>query len=164
MQILLASAAQAFANTDCSGYQTSYPDHYCECYNDVIRLTSLDGLKDLHFADSIWFKTGSQTFIKAGMTAYLFSESDVQVDIYQNCKTDKKLYSFTVPKNQTRDMDHQSILDRLEQNGVAGMNTTIYVLFYPVEQGADCRLMCYPYNTGPNSTPEDPLPVPTGMT
>ena len=164
MQILLASAAQAFANTDCSGYQASYPDHYCECYNDVIRLTSLDGLKDLHFADSIWFKTGSQTFIKAGMTAYLFSETDVQVDIYQNCKTDKKLYSFTVPKNQTRDMDHQSILDRLEQNGVAGMNTTIYVLFYPVEQGADCRLMCYPYNTGPNSTPEDPLPVLTGMT
>ena len=164
MQILLASAAQAFANTDCSGYQASYPDHYCECYNDVIRLTSLDGLKDLHFADSIWFKTGSQTFTKAGMTAYLFSESDVQVDIYQNCKTDKKLYSFAVPKNQTRDMDHQSILDRLEQNGVAGMNTTIYVLFYPVEQGADCRLMCYPYNTGPNSTPEDPLPVLTGMT
>ena len=160
----LMCSVHASANTDCVGYDESFPDHYCECQNENIRITNISGLKDLHFSDSIWFRTSSSTFTKAGLTAYLFSESDVQVDIYQTCKTDNKLYSFLVPKNQTRDMDHQAILDKMEQYGGAGASMVIYVLFYPLEEGADCRLMCYPYNTGPNSTPEDPLPVLTGMT
>ena len=157
-------SVHASANTDCVGYDESFPDHYCECQNENIRIANISGLKDLHFSDSIWFRTSSSTFTKAGLTAYLFSESDVQVDIYQTCKTDKKLYSFLVPKNQTRDMDHQAILDKMEQYGGAGASMVIYVLFYPVEEGADCRLMCYPYNSGPNSTPEDILPVLVGMT
>ena len=157
-------SVHASANTDCVGYDESYPDHYCECQNENIRIANISGLKDLHFSDSIWFRTSSSTFTKAGLTAYLFSESDVQVDIYQTCKTDNKLYSFLVPKNQTRDMDHQAILDKMEQYGGAGASMVIYVLFYPVEEGADCRLMCYPYNSGPNSTPEDILPVLVGMT
>ena len=160
----IACTSHAAANTDCTDYQDSYPDHFCECTHDNIRLSGISGLKDLHFSDSIWFRTSSSTFTKAGMTAYLFSESDVQVDIYQTCKTEKKLYSFLVPKNQTRDMDHQAILDKMEQYGGAGASMVIYVLFYPIEEGADCRLMCYPYNSGPNSTPEDPLPVLVGMT
>ena len=160
----LMCSVHASANTDCVGYDESFPDHYCECQNENIRIANISGLKDLHFSDSIWFRTSSSTFTKAGLTAYLFSESDVQVDIYQTCKTDKKLYSFLVPKNQTRDMDHQAILDKMEQYGGAGASMVIYVLFYPLEEGADCRLMCYPYNSGPNSTPEDILPVLVGMT
>ena len=163
--VIFVHAIPMHANTDCDGYKDTYPNHYCECTNEYIRLSGINGLKDLTFSDSIWFRTGSNTFTQEGMTAYLFSESDVQVDIYQSCRTTKKLYSFLVPKNQTRDMDHQDILDKLEQNGMSGdANMVIYVLFYPTEEGADCRLMCYPYNTGPNSTPEAPLPVLVGMT
>ncbi len=163
--MLLVSVDSAYARTDCSGYKDTYPDHYCACNYDCTRIQNLSGLKNLTFNDSIWFKTTLKTFTEAGMTAYLFSESDVQVDIYQNCRTDKKMYEFTVSKNQTRDLDHQTILDKLEQNGAStSTNATIYVLFYPVEEGADCRLMCYPYNTGPNSTAADPLPVLIGMT
>ena len=163
--VIFVHAIPLLANTDCDGYKDTYPNHYCECTNDRVYLSGMEGLKDLHFADSIWFRTGSNTFTQAGMTAYLFSESDVQVDIYQSCRTTKKLYSFLVPKNQTRDMDHQDVLDKLEQNGMSGdANMVIYVLFYPTEEGADCRLMCYPYNTGPNSTADDPLPVLVGMT
>ena len=153
-----------YARTDCSGYQSTYPDHYCDCYVDNQRINSLDALKDLHFNDSIWFKTSSNTFTQAGMTAYLFSESDVQVKIFQKCTSQKTLFATDVPKNQTRDMDHQSILDKMAQNGGTGANMTIYVLFYPTIEGADCRLMCYPYNQGPNSTPEAPLPMLVGMT
>lgn len=163
--VIFVHAIPMHANTDCDGYKDTYPNHYCECTNEYIRLSGINGLKDLTFSDSIWFRTGSNTFTQAGMTAYLFSESDVQVDIYQSCRTTKKLYSFLVPKNQTRDMDHQDILDKLEQNGMSGdANMVIYVLFYPTEEGADCRLMCYPYNTGPNSTADDPLPALVGMT
>ena len=163
--MLLVSVDSAYARTDCSGYKETYPDHYCACNYDCTRIQNLSALKDLHFNDSIWFKTTLKTFTEAGMTAYLFSESDVQVDIYQNCRTFNKMHQFTVSKNQTRDLDHQTILDKLEQNGAStATNTTIYVLFYPLEEGADCRLMCYPYNTGPNSTAADPLPVLIGMT
>ena len=161
--ILCACALPMMASTDCTGYKDTYPDHYCDC-NNPTRIYGLSELQDLNFSDSIWFKTSITTFTEAGMTAYLFSESDVQVDIYQNCRTFSKAYSFLVPKNQTRDMDHQTILDKLEQNGVSGLNAAIYVLFYPVEDGADCRLMCYPYNTGPNSTADAPLPMLVGMT
>ena len=163
--MLLVSVDSAYARTDCSGYKETYPDHYCACNYDCTRIQNLSGLKNLTFNDSIWFKTTLKTFTEAGMTAYLFSESDVQVDIYQNCRTENKMYQFTVSKNQTRDLDHQTILDKLEQNGASSSaNTAIYVLFYPLEEGADCRLMCYPYNTGPNSTAADPLPVLIGMT
>ena len=161
--ILCAFALPMMASTDCSGYKDTYPDHYCDC-NNPTKIYGLSELQDLNFSDSIWFKTSMTTFTSAGMTAYLFSESDVQVDIYQNCRTFSKAYSFLVPKNQTRDMDHQTILDKLEQNGVSGLNAAIYVLFYPVEDGSDCRLMCYPYNTGPNSTAADPLPMLVDMT
>ena len=165
ISMLFVSVDSAYARTDCSGYKETYPDHYCACNYDCTRIQNLSALKDLHFNDSIWFKTTLKTFTDAGMTAYLFSESDVQVDIYQNCRTEKKMYQFTVSKNQTRDLDHQTILDKLEENGAStSTNATIYVLFYPVEEGADCRLMCYPYNTGPNSTAADPLPVLIGMT
>ena len=162
--LLSASVAHLFASTDCSGYSPDYLDHYCDC-NAAQRISDLSGLSNLTFSDSIWFRTGTQTFTEAGMTAYLFSESDVQVDIYQRCESIEKLYSFFVPKNQTRDLDKQTIQDKFEQNGGSlGMNMVIRVLFYPTEPGAECRLMCYPYNTGPNSTPEAPLPVLVGMT
>ena len=163
--MLFVSVGNIYARTDCSGYKETYPDHYCACNYDCTRIQNLSGLKNLTFNDSIWFKTTLKTFTEAGMTAYLFSESDVQVDIYQNCRTENKMYQFTVSQNQTRDLDHQTILDKLEQNGASSSaNTAIYVLFYPLEEGADCRLMCYPYNTGPNSTAVDPLPVLIGMT
>ena len=163
--MLFVSVGNIYARTDCSGYKDTYPDHYCACNYDCTRIQNMSGLKNLTFNDSIWFKTTLKTFTEAGMTAYLFSESDVQVDIYQNCRTFNKMHQFTVSKNQTRDLDHQTILDKLEQNGAStATNTTIYVLFYPLEEGADCRLMCYPYNTGPNSTAADPLPVLIGMT
>ena len=162
--LLSASVGHLFASIDCSGYSPDYLDHYCDC-NAAQRISDLSGLSDLTFSDSVWFRTGTQTFTEAGMTAYLFSESDVQVDIYQRCESIEKLYSFLVPKNQTRDLDKQTIQDKFEQNGGSlGMNMVIRVLFYPTEPGADCRLMCYPYNTGPNSTADDPLPVLVGMT
>ena len=151
--MLFVSVGNIYARTDCSGYKDTYPDHYCECNYDHTKIQNMSGLKNLTFNDSIWFKTTLKTFTEAGMTAYLFSESDVQVDIYQNCRTFNTMHQFTVSKNQTRDLDHQTILDKLEQNGASSSaNTVIYVLFYPLEEGADCRLMCYPYNTGPNST------------
>lgn len=161
---LCSLTLSTYARTDCSGYQSTYPDHYCDCYYDANRVSSLDALKDLRFNDSIWFKTSIKTFLNDGLTLYLFSESDVQVDIYLNCKTNNAKYSFTVSKNQTRDIDKETLNQKLTDNGVTELNIIIYVVFHPLIEGADCRLMCYPYNKGPQSTALDPLPVLIDMT
>ena len=159
------SASAAIPETcDSIAKAKGYADHYCACNYEYTRINSLNSLKNLEFSDSIWFKTSLETFTKAGMTAYLFSESDVQVNIFQQCKNEDPAYSFLVPKNQTRDLDHQAILDKMASFGVSNTNAVIYVLFYPVIEGAECRLMCYPYNGGPNSTPDAPLPMLLGMT
>lgn len=163
--LLCLSAQNASARTDCAGYKETYPLHYCDCYVDHTKLSKLDGLNDLNFNDSIWFKTSLKTFLNDGLTIYLFSESDVQVDIYQRCTSLSSLaYSFTVAKNQTRDIDKETLLKKLTENGVTELNISVYVVFYPLTEGADCRLMCYPYNRGPQSTADDPLPVLVDMT
>lgn len=163
--ILCGTSLTMYARTDCSGYKSSYPDHYCSCYHDHTKLSSLSGLSDLHFNDSIWFKTSLKTFLNNGLTIYLFSESDVQIEIYDRCTSMNALrYSMTVPKNQTRDVDKETLLAKLQENGVAELNIGIFVVFYPITEGAECRLMCHPYNHGPNSTIDDPLPVLVGMT
>ena len=163
--LLCLAALTTYARTDCSGYKETYPLHYCDCYVDHNKLSKLEGINDLHFNDSIWFKTSLKTFLNDGLTLYLFSESDVQIDIYDRCTSLNALrYSTTVSKNQTRDIDKESLLKKLQENGVTELNIVIYVVFYPLTEGADCRLMCYPYNRGPQSTADDPLPVLIDMT
>ena len=83
------SASAAIPETcDSIAKAKGYADHYCACYYEYTRINSLNSLKNLEFSDSIWFKTSLETFTKAGMTAYLFSESDVQVKIFQECKNE----------------------------------------------------------------------------
>ena len=83
--IACSIALNIYARTDCPGYSPFYPDHYCNCQYDHVKLSKLEGINDLTFNDSIWFKTSLKTFLNDGLTIYLFSESDVQVDIYQQC-------------------------------------------------------------------------------
>ena len=163
--ILCGTTLTMYARTDCSGYKPTYPDHYCACYYDHTKLSKLEGINDLHFNDSIWFRTSLKTFLNDGLTLYLFSESDVQIEIYDRCTAmSARRYSLTVHKNQTRDVDQETLLAKLKENGVAELNIGVYVVFYPLTEGADCRLMCYPYNHGPQSTADNPLPVLIDMT
>jgi hypothetical protein len=157
----------ANAQTECGG-EATYASHYCDCKNNSIdiRRTGLQALQHLEFSDSIWYYAMSDAFTDAGMTAYLFSESDVQVNMYATCATPDVIQgkaSFTVPSNQTRDLDAQSIKDKMASAG-GSFSGRMYMVIYPVTPGAHCELYCYPYNHGPNSTPEDPLPVLVSMT
>ena len=157
-----------YASTDCAGYRPGYASHYCECQNNHvdIRRTGIQALNHLEFSDSIWFYAMSTTFTDAGMTAYLFSESDVQVDLYATCATTEVIEgkaSIIVPSNQTRDLDAQAIKDKMASAG-GDFSGRLYMVFYPVTPGAHCELYMYPYNQGPESTAKDPLPVLVDMT
>ena len=158
---LVNIATVVVADTKCSGYiPLIHPDHYCDCKNDFARLYSLP--LDVMVTDSMWFKTSSGVFT-SGFTAYLYSDCDVQFDIYQNCTSSKVLYSVTIPKGQARDVSAESIKNKLESMGVGGASMAIYLCIYPVD-GEGGRLMCLPYNTGYNSTCNDILELLPGMT
>ena len=109
--MLLVSAASAWAANDCTGYNPDkHPDHYCDCKSS----TQLSMLPfDVQVNDSIWFKGSSNLFLK-GFTAYLYSDCDVNFDIYQSCVAKAPLYSVTIPKNQARDVSAETIKQKLE--------------------------------------------------
>lgn len=158
--VLLASATSVLADTNCTGYKPTHPDHYCDCKYNTSQLATLPF--DVQVTDSIWFKAGSNLFIN-GFTAYLYSDCDVNFDIYQNCISHTPLYSVTIPKNQARDVTAETINQKLEEAGVSITSMALYLCIYPVG-GTGGRLMCYPYNTGHNSTCEDILSLLPGMT
>lgn len=158
--VLLASATSVLADTNCTGYKPTHPDHYCDCKYNISQLATLPF--DVQVTDSIWFKAGSNLFIN-GFTAYLYSDCDVNFDIYQNCISHTPLYSVTIPKNQARDVTAETINQKLEEAGVSITSMALYLCIYPVG-GTGGRLMCYPYNTGHNSTCEDILSLLPGMT
>ena len=161
LHLIVFGVLCAMADTSCSGYKPAYPDHYCDCrYNKISQLNTLPF--DVEVTDSIWFKSPPKLFL-SGFTAYLYSDCDVNFDIYQNCTSHKLLYSVVIPKNQARDVTAETINKKLEEAGMSAMNMTLYICIYPVG-GEGGRLMCYPYNTGHNSTCNDILPLLPGMT
>ena len=160
LHLILVGVVCALANTDCSGYLSAYPTHYCECTNNANRVGYLPF--DVQVTDSVWLKSRSSVFLD-GFTAYLYSDCDVNFDIYQNCTSKEPLYSVVIPKNQARDVTAESIKQKLDDAGMLSGNIAISICIYPVG-GTGGRLMCYPYNTGYNSTCSDILALLPGMT
>lgn len=166
--LLLActTVSRLFARTDCSGYIPYLsPAHYCDCKEMTAknRLTELP--LDITISDSTWYKTSAKIFLD-GFTAYLYSESDIQLDVYWSCNFPVVLlHSAVVPKNQTRDFSSEDIRSKLEAHGITDFdeNMALYVCFYPIN-GAGGRIICYPSNTGPQSSCEDALSLLPKMT
>ena len=119
--LLLActTVSRLFARTDCSGYiQYLSPAHYCDCKEMTAknRLTELP--LDITISDSTWYKTSAKIFLD-GFTAYLYSDSDIQLDVYLRCNFPVVLlHSVVVPKNQTRDFSSEGIRSKLEAHGI----------------------------------------------
>ena len=160
MLMLLLSATSAWASTNCTGYKEGYPEHYCDC-KQAKQLVMLP--LDIMVTDSIWYKGKAELFLN-GFTSYLYSDCDVNFDIYQNCtKSTSRLYSVTIPKNQARDVTAETIKQKLEEANMSAPSIVLYICIYPID-GTGGRLMCYPYNTGYPSTCSDILPLLPGMT
>ena len=166
--LLLActTVSRLFARTDCSGYIPYLsPAHYCDCKEMTAknRLTELP--LDITISDSTWYKTSAKIFLD-GFTAYLYSDSDIQLDVYWSCNFPVVLlHSAVVPKNQTRDFSSEDIRSKLEAHGITDFdeNMALYVCFYPIN-GAGGRIICYPSNTRPQSSCEDALSLLPKMT
>lgn len=140
------------------------PVHYCACNHASIGILSLP--LDVEVSDSLWFKGNIDVF-GTGVTAYIYGETGVHIDLYMQCKSKEPISrgsfvgSVDVEPNNVWDIDEATIAKKLEE---AGVTTAVRMCIYPLEEGGEARLFCNPYNVGPHSTCEDILPVVPGMT
>lgn len=140
------------------------PSYYCECYEEN---TSFKLPMDITPNASKWYACTLKQ-LKNGMTAYLYSDCDVTLDIYGSCALSSPSYTYTFAQNQARDVDGDKVVEKMtEKLAEYGMsydeNMSVYFRISPVGKGT-ARLLCYAYNEGPASTCSDVLPLLMSMT
>lgn len=141
-----------------------FPSYYCECYEEN---TSFKLPMDITPNASKWYACTLKQ-LKNGMTAYLYSDCDVTLDIYGSCALSSPSYTYTFAQNQARDVDGDKVVEKMtEKLAEYGMsydeNMSVYFRISPVGKGT-ARLLCYAYNEGPASTCSDILPLLMSMT
>lgn len=140
------------------------PSYYCECYEEN---TSFKLPMDITPNASKWYACTLKQ-LKNGMTAYLYSDCDVTLDIYGSCALSSPSYTYTFAQNQARDVDGDKVVEKMtEKLAEYGMsydeNMSVYFRISPVGKGT-ARLLCCAYNQGPASTCSDILPLLMSMT
>lgn len=139
------------------------PYYYCSCKEFSNAFTFP---LETEITDTVWY-TASLNDLKRGVSAYWFSNTSVTMEIYAFCSSIGPTFSFTVGPNQMKDMDSQKINAKLaelnEQQKAMAETLTPHMRVYP-HNGGTGKVYCYPYDQGPESTCEDPLPLRPGMT
>ena len=156
-------APQWSSACDSAQQQLELPSHYCACK---------EGSIDFHFPldmelnDTVWF-TATVSELRQGMSAYWFSDCSITLEVFAFCFSKVPTISVTVGGNLMRDIDADFINKKLDEMGETArmLSETLipYIRAYP-NNGGSGRVYCYPYDQGPESTCEDPLPLRSGMT
>jgi len=139
------------------------PHYYCSCHfeSDTI-VFPIDAV----VRDTMWF-TATLSDIRKGLSAYWFSEDSVNMDVFTFCTDRVPLMSLTVGGNMMFEIDAAEVEERLN-NMPKDVQTTLSLMtphmrVYPKGNGSG-HVYCYPYNQGPSSTCEAPLPLIDKMT
>jgi hypothetical protein len=125
---------------------SNYPVHYCACTHAHQELEVLP--LDIAVSDSLWFR-GKVTTFGTGVTAYIYGETGVHIDLYLNCRAKGPISAGTfvgsvdVEPNNIWDIDEATIAAKLKE---AGISSAVYMCIYPLEEGSEARLFCNPYN------------------
>jgi len=137
------------------------PTHYCysleESHTFAFPL-------DIRITEPVWY-TATLGDVKQGITAYLYADCEVKIDIYSLCSSDNAMYSYTLSPNQTRDINSDAIENKLASMGIEDIsdNTPVHLEIYPVG-GTGGRVICMPYDQGFHSTCSDCLAIFPEMT
>ena len=139
------------------------PYYYCSCHfeSDTVVFPI-----DTVVRDTMWF-TATMGDIRRGLCAYWFSEDSVTIDVFTFCTDKVPLMSLTIGGNQMHEEDAAKIEERLSSMPKDVQTTltliTPHLRVYPQGDGSG-HVYCYPYNQGPLSTCEAPLPLLDGLT
>lgn len=137
------------------------PTHYCYCLEESHTFAFP---LDTRITGSVWY-TATLGDVKQGITAYLYADCEVKIDIYSLCSSDNAMYSYTLSPNQTRDINSDAIENKLASMGIEDISdyTPVHLKIYPVG-GTGGRVICMPYNQGYHSTCSDCLAIFPEMT
>ena len=138
------------------------PYYFCEC-----NLTSVpfEFPLELEVTDTMWFSSKLED-LELGVSAFWFSNCDVTLEVYAFCTSKVPTIAFDVPANRMYEMSIDQINERLN-----GMGTTARELagslkpmirIYP-HDGGHGKAFVYPYDEGPESTCDKPMPLVTNM-
>lgn len=172
--LFLMSAVSAFAQTGAEldslwercriiGHNVEAPYYFCEC---ELQSVPFAFPMDTVIADTTWF-TASMNDLRQGMSAYWFANCKVTMEVYAFCTSKEPTMSFTIWGNQMREVDLDEINSRLAEMGSTAQQLAgsliPHIRVYPHDGGSG-RVYANPYDEGPVSTCEDPLPLRPRMT
>lgn len=138
------------------------PYYYCDCHESS--RTFAFPLEE-EITDTVWY-TATVDDLKQGISAYWFSDCSVTMEVYAMCTSKEPTISMTIGKNQMREIDVAKINQKISEMGETAQQLmgalTPHIRVYP--NGGTGRVFCYPYNQGPSSSCDDPLPLRPAMT
>jgi len=139
------------------------PYYYCQCKEGAqVFSFPFEGV----IKDTVWY-TATMDDMMQGLSAYWFSKSSVTMDVFTFCFGKVPSFTITVGPNQMKDMDIDKINEKFNelsaQQQLMAKEITPHLRVYPTK-GDSGRVYCYPYDQGPESKCEDPLPLRVGMT
>lgn len=135
---------------------------YCDCKEESIEFSYP---MNVEIADTMWFDA-SVNDLKKGLTAFIYSDCSMQIDIFAFCSSKEPSISMTIGKNQMREMDVATINKKIEEMGSVGELAgllTAHMRVYPIGDGTG-SMVAYPYEEGPHSTCENTLAIYRSMT
>lgn len=165
--VLLMAATSGYTQeqapqANCWGWLPGYPDHYCECRKTS---TPFSFPLQVQVTDTMWF-SATVDDLKQGLAAYWFSNCSITFEVYAFCSSKTPTITMTVESNQMREMDVAAINRKLDEMGdmaeIMSQVLTPRVKVYP--NGGTGTVYCYPYDQGPVSTCQEPLPIIPRMT
>ena len=134
------------------------PYYYDDCRNNSIPFAFP---VERVITDTMWF-TATFDDMKKGISANWYSDDSVTIEVYAFCTSKVPSFALTVGPNQMREMDAEKINKKLEEAGEAAQamaqTLTPHIRIYPHNKGRG-EVYCYPYDQGPHSTCDKPLPI-----
>jgi len=138
------------------------PYYYCACDESS---TAFSFPYEGEVNDTLWF-TATMNDLRQGISAYWFANSSVTMEVYAFCTSKVPTITMTVGANQMRDIDVAKINKKLDEMGdmaAVAEKMTPHIRVFP-NKGGSGHVYCYPYDQGPHSTCENPIPLRAGMT
>lgn len=160
--IALQPIEKALINCEIAGKLLGAKHFYCDCTEES---TEFQYPMNIQITDTMWFDAGIND-LKKGLTAFIYSDCSMQIDVYAFCSSKEPSISMTVGKNQMRELDVATINKKIDEMGSVGElagKLTAHMRIYPIGGGTG-TMIAHPYDQGPTSTCDNTLAIYRSMT
>lgn len=130
-------------------------------YTDCTNSSRFSIPLDVEVTESYWLK-GYVQDLTQGVSAYLYSDTDFQFEVYISCFLLMPVYETTFKKNRTSTINFAKIQEKLAENGISDYTSPIYIRIMPID-GEGGRLVMRPDSERMYSDCENPLYLAPGL-